>query len=205
MKLGSGIAPGRRADRRAASTSRFGTDGAASNNRIDLFGEMRIRRAARQGGHAAIRRCCPRAAGAARGDALRRARARSRRADRLARRRQGSGRDRRRPVRRSSALPCYDPVSHLVHAVGREAVTDVWVAGSAVVANRVLQTADEAAIAASARLWQERLQMNPARPHGAAASDRAAATSMPASSTSSPRSPISGGIRRARCSGRCTR
>ena len=58
----------------------------------------------------------------------------------------------------SNAEPCYDPVSHLVHAVGREAVTDVWVAGRRVVENRVLQTADEAAIGASARLWQERLK-----------------------------------------------
>ena len=32
------------------------------------------------------------------------------------------------------------------------------VAGKRVVENRVLQTADEAAIAASARLWQERLK-----------------------------------------------
>jgi hypothetical protein len=42
--------------------------------------------------------------------------------------------------------------------VGREAVTDVWVAGRQVVAHRALQTADEAALAASARLWRERLQ-----------------------------------------------
>jgi 5-methylthioadenosine/S-adenosylhomocysteine deaminase len=58
----------------------------------------------------------------------------------------------------SAAEPCYDPVSHLVHAVGREAVTDVWVAGRRIVDNRVLLTADEAAIAAAARLWQERLK-----------------------------------------------
>ena len=54
--------------------------------------------------------------------------------------------------------PCYDPVSHLVHAVGRDAVTDVWIAGRRVVSDRALITADEAAIAARARAWQERLQ-----------------------------------------------
>jgi hypothetical protein len=43
----------------------------------------------------------------------------------------------------SNAEPCYDPVSHLVHAVGREAVTDVWVGGRRIVENRVLQSADE--------------------------------------------------------------
>ena len=56
------------------------------------------------------------------------------------------------------AAPCYDPVSHLVHVVGREAVTDVWVAGQRLVADRVLTTVDEAALFARARLWQERLQ-----------------------------------------------
>jgi 5-methylthioadenosine/S-adenosylhomocysteine deaminase len=54
--------------------------------------------------------------------------------------------------------PCYDPVSHLVHAVGRDAVTDVWVAGRRVVSGGALATADEAAIAARARVWQERLR-----------------------------------------------
>ena len=57
-----------------------------------------------------------------------------------------------------NATPCYDPVSHLVHAVGREAVTDVWVAGHRVVDSRTLTMADEAEILARARSWQERLQ-----------------------------------------------
>ncbi len=38
------------------------------------------------------------------------------------------------------AAPCYDAVSHLVHAVGRDAVTDVWVGGERVVADRRLLT-----------------------------------------------------------------
>jgi hypothetical protein len=42
--------------------------------------------------------------------------------------------------------------------VGREAVTDVWVGGHRVVADRVLTTIDTAALCARARLWQERLQ-----------------------------------------------
>jgi len=54
--------------------------------------------------------------------------------------------------------PCYDPVSHLVHAVGRDAVTDVWVSGRRVVSGRALTTADEAAITARARFWRERLE-----------------------------------------------
>ena len=56
------------------------------------------------------------------------------------------------------AEPCYDPVSHLVHVAGREAVTDVWVDGRRVVAERRLATVDEADVVARARSWQERLQ-----------------------------------------------
>src|SRR5205823_5299893 len=57
-----------------------------------------------------------------------------------------------------TTLPCYDPLSHLVHVAGRECVTDVWIGGAQVVADRELVTADEAAIAARARSWQERLK-----------------------------------------------
>ena len=56
------------------------------------------------------------------------------------------------------AVPCYDPVSHLVHAIGRDAVTDVWVGGRRVVENHVLTTVDEGAIVARARIWQDKLQ-----------------------------------------------
>jgi 5-methylthioadenosine/S-adenosylhomocysteine deaminase len=45
-----------------------------------------------------------------------------------------------------------------VYAVGRENVTDVWVGGKRVVADHRLTTADEGAILARARLWQERMQ-----------------------------------------------
>jgi 5-methylthioadenosine/S-adenosylhomocysteine deaminase len=55
-------------------------------------------------------------------------------------------------------LPCYDPLSHLVHVAGRECVTDVWIDGERIVADGQLVTVDEAPIAARARAWQERLK-----------------------------------------------
>jgi 5-methylthioadenosine/S-adenosylhomocysteine deaminase len=155
MKLGSGIAPVPALIERGVNVA-LGTDGAASNNRIDMFGEMRI---------AAL------LAKAVSGDpsvlaaqqvlsvaTLAGARALGldgeigslvpgKQADIIAVDLSGS-----------NAEPCYDPVSHLVHAVGREAVTDVWVGGRRIVENRVLQTVDEAAVGAAARLWQERLK-----------------------------------------------
>jgi len=155
MKLGCGIAPVAALIQAGVNVA-FGTDGAASNNRVDLFSERRtaaLLAKVATGDPSALP--AQQALGAA---TLSGARAlglnerigsivAGKEADVIAVDLSGS-----------SATPCYDPVSHLVHAVGREAVTDVWVAGRRVVANRVLQTADEAAIVASARLWQERMK-----------------------------------------------
>jgi len=155
MKLGCGIAPVAALIERGVNVA-LGTDGAASNNRIDLFGEMRMAALlakATTGDPSVLP--AQQALGAA---TLSGARALGldgeigslvpgKQADIIAVDLSGS-----------NAEPCYDPVSHLVHAVGREAVTDVWVGGRRVVEDRVLQTADEAAIGAAARLWQERLK-----------------------------------------------
>jgi 5-methylthioadenosine/S-adenosylhomocysteine deaminase len=54
-------------------------------------------------------------------------------------------------------LPIYDAVSHLVNAVSREHVTDVWVGGARLLDSGELQGIDAAAIAARARAWQQRL------------------------------------------------
>ncbi len=54
-------------------------------------------------------------------------------------------------------LPCFDPVSHLVYAAGREHVTHVWVAGRARVAGRRLVDLDEQDLQDKARWWQKRL------------------------------------------------
>jgi len=155
MKLGAGIAPVAALLAGGVNVA-LGTDGAASNNRLDLFAELRIAALlakvatgdpsvlpARQALEVAT-------LGGARALGL----------DEVI----GSlvpGKLADVVAVDFSALdlsPCYDPVSHLVHAVGRDAVTDVWVAGRRIVSNRALATADEAAIAARARSWQERLQ-----------------------------------------------
>jgi 5-methylthioadenosine/S-adenosylhomocysteine deaminase len=155
MKLGSGIAPVSALLAQGVNVA-LGTDGAASNNRLDLFGEMHV---------AAL------LAKVATGDPAVAPAQRTLGAATLAGAR-ALGLDREIgslvagkqadvvavDLSALEATPCYDPVSHLVHAVGRDAVTDVWVGGRHVVRNRVLATADAAAIVARARLWQERLQ-----------------------------------------------
>jgi 5-methylthioadenosine/S-adenosylhomocysteine deaminase len=54
-------------------------------------------------------------------------------------------------------LPIYDPVSQLVYAGGREQVTDVWVAGQQLLRDRRLTTLDGEDIVERARHWQARI------------------------------------------------
>jgi 5-methylthioadenosine/S-adenosylhomocysteine deaminase len=53
--------------------------------------------------------------------------------------------------------PCYDPLSHLVYACGREHVTHVWVGGATVLEDRALVGLDLRELEKRARLWQTRL------------------------------------------------
>jgi 5-methylthioadenosine/S-adenosylhomocysteine deaminase len=53
--------------------------------------------------------------------------------------------------------PCFDPVSHLIYAAGREHVSHVWVAGRAVVVDHVLQTVDVAEVSAATHEWGGRI------------------------------------------------
>lgn len=56
--------------------------------------------------------------------------------------------------------PVYNPVSHIVYTADRTMVTNVWVAGRRVLKNRVLTTLDESALLDQARHWGERLREN---------------------------------------------
>jgi 5-methylthioadenosine/S-adenosylhomocysteine deaminase len=126
LKLASGFAP-IEALRAAGVNICLGTDGAASNNRLDIFTEMRTaallakavaRNAEAMPEHAALRAAT---LGGARALGLG-ARIGSiepgKRADLVA-----------VALRAPELVPCYDPVSHLVYAAGREHVTHVWVDG----------------------------------------------------------------------------
>jgi 5-methylthioadenosine/S-adenosylhomocysteine deaminase len=55
-------------------------------------------------------------------------------------------------------FPCYDPVSHLVYSVGREHVSDVWVAGRIRVENGQLIENNEAGLIKTALLWQNKIR-----------------------------------------------
>lgn len=53
--------------------------------------------------------------------------------------------------------PLYDPVSHIVYCANRNQVTHTWVAGKALMRNRQLTTLDESALLATAQVWQQKI------------------------------------------------
>ena len=54
-------------------------------------------------------------------------------------------------------LPCYDPISHLVYAAGRQNVSHVWVAGELAVEDGVLTRPELRAVHKLAAQWQRRI------------------------------------------------
>lgn len=60
-------------------------------------------------------------------------------------------------LRDLATRPCYDPVSHLVYACGREHVSHVWVAGRALVVDGALARVDQRALEKRIALWQNKL------------------------------------------------
>jgi len=53
--------------------------------------------------------------------------------------------------------PVYHPVSQIVYAASRQQITDVWVAGKQLLKQRKLLTLDEQEILAKAKAWQEKI------------------------------------------------
>src|SRR6202008_2985102 len=137
LKLASGFAPVD-AMLKSGINVALGTDGAASNNRLDLFTEMRtaalLAKAVARDAEAMPAQAALRAAtlGGARALGLG-ARIGSieagKRADLVA-----------VALRAPELAPCYDPISHLVYAAGREHVTHVWVDGELRVRDAEIQS-----------------------------------------------------------------
>jgi len=136
LKLASGFAP---VDSmlKANLNVALGTDGAASNNRLDVLTEMRTaallakavaRDAQALPAHAALRAAT---LGGARALGL---------GGRIGSIEPGKRADLAAVALRGPELaPCYDPVSHLVYAAGREHVTHVWVDGKLQVRDGALE------------------------------------------------------------------
>ncbi len=156
LKLGSGIAP--IAHFAAAGINvGLGTDGAASNNRLDLLGEVRLAALLAKGtsmqatalpAHEALAMATLNGAKALGLDHEIGSIAVGKAADLVA-----------LDLSSIETSPCYDVVSHLVYACGREHVTHVWVDGELLLEERRLTRLDEAAVRANALQWRDRLRV----------------------------------------------
>ncbi|TAL74634.1 MAG: TRZ/ATZ family hydrolase [Rhodanobacter sp.] len=154
LKLASGFCPAEKL-RRAGVNLALGTDGCASNNDLDMFGEMRtaalLAKAVAQDASAFDAAFALHAAtlGSAKAIGLD-ARIGSieigKQADLAA-------------VRLSDieTQPLFHVASQLVYAAGRRQVSDVWIAGKRKLADRVLVDMDLDAIGARTRAWRERI------------------------------------------------
>lgn len=154
LKLASGFAPVATLLAHGVNVG-LGTDGAASNNRLDLLQEMRTAAliAKAVAGNAAAMpagealRCATLGGARALGlDQLIGSIVPGKAADLCA-----------VSLGNPETQPCYDPMSQLVYACGREHVTHVWVGGTPVVEDRALVGLDPRELEKRARLWQTRL------------------------------------------------
>ncbi len=157
LKLGSGIAPTTRM-RELGINVGIGTDGAASNNRLDLLSEARTAALLAKGSSGDAEVWSARdtlyamTMGGARALGL---------ADRIGSIEPGKQADLVAiDLRAPEVTPVFDPVSQLIHAAGRERVREVWVAGQHVVRKRQLAREDAAVrlseVVGRCRLWHNR-------------------------------------------------
>lgn len=154
LKLGSGIAPITDLLKRGVNVG-LGTDGAASNNRLDLFQEMRLAALLAKGStgdaaalpaHQALRMATLNGATALGLDTEVGSIKPGKLADLCA-------------VELSSldVSPCFDPISHLVYSSGREHISHVWVAGKCCVERGELTFASQNDLKNSVSLWQNKV------------------------------------------------
>lgn len=154
LKLASGFCPAEKF-RKAGVNLAIGTDGCASNNDLDMFGEMRT--AAQLAKAVAGDAAAFDAAFALRAATLNGARALGLE-EKIGSIEPGKQAD-LAAVRLSDieSQPMFHLASQLVYATGRHQVTDVWIAGRRKLADRQLPDIDVDGMLARTRAWRERL------------------------------------------------
>ncbi|CAK0750545.1 5-methylthioadenosine/S-adenosylhomocysteine deaminase [Gammaproteobacteria bacterium] len=154
LKLASGLCPVARLAETGVNVA-LGTDGAASNNDLDLLGEMRT--AALMGKFAAQDASALSAASVLRMATRGGARALGLEGE-IGSLEPGKAAD---VVAIDLSLletqPVYNPISQLVYAASRRQVREVWIAGRRVLADGRLTTLNEAALVQNARVWRDRI------------------------------------------------
>ncbi len=155
LKLASGFCPVHKL-RTAGVNVALGTDGAASNNDLDLFGEMRTAALLAKGvsgdaralpAHEALRTATLAGAQALGLDTEIGTLVKGKSADFIA-----------VDLGGLAAQPVYSVLSQLVYASGRDQVTHTYVAGRALLRDGVLTTLNESAILSKATEWRTKIK-----------------------------------------------
>jgi 5-methylthioadenosine/S-adenosylhomocysteine deaminase len=156
LKLASGIAP-IKAMLDAGVNVGVGTDGCASNNRLDMLAETRLASLLQKGlsgdaaalpAHQALEMATLNAAKALGWENEIGSLVPNKAADMVA-----------IDLGSLETKPVYDPESHLFHAASREHVTHSWVNGELLLDNRVLTKYDVQELHSKAALWQQRFSI----------------------------------------------
>ena len=155
LKLASGFAPVSRLLGAGVNVA-LGTDGAASNNRLDLFQEMRTAAllakavsadAGAMPAHQALHAATLAGARALGIDGIAGSILPGKAADLVA-----------VEMRPPELAPCFDPLSQLVYAAGREHVSHVWVAGELLVDGGYFTNSELRGLDTRFELWQNSLR-----------------------------------------------
>ncbi len=155
MKLASGFAPITSLLNQGINVG-LGADGAASNNRLDIFAEMRLAALLAKAesnqadvlpAHQALRMATLNGANALGLGDITGSLVIGKVADITA-----------VDFSDFELSPCYDPISHLVYTAGREHVSHVWVSGRILLNDKQLTTLDQFELKQRAAFWRERIQ-----------------------------------------------
>jgi 5-methylthioadenosine/S-adenosylhomocysteine deaminase len=157
LKLASGICPVAALTEAGVNVA-LGTDGAASNNDLDMLGEMRTAGLLAKGSSG-------KAAAMPAEQVLAMATINGARAlgldDDLGSLEPGKLADMICiDLNRLATQPVYNPISQIIYAASRDQVTDVWVAGKPLLTQGQLTTLNESAILKQSQAWRDRIGHN---------------------------------------------
>jgi 5-methylthioadenosine/S-adenosylhomocysteine deaminase len=155
MKLASGICPVNTLNKMHLNVA-LGTDSVASNNDLDMLGEMRSATmlskistldATSLNTSETLRLATLNGAKALQIESITGSLIKGKAADFIA-----------IQLNDIESLPLYDPLVQMIYSASRHQVTDVWVAGKQLMKNRMLLTLDEAALKEKAQRWGQLIQ-----------------------------------------------
>jgi 5-methylthioadenosine/S-adenosylhomocysteine deaminase len=155
LKLASGFCPVQALVKAGVNVA-LGTDGAASNNNLDMLEEMRIAALLAKGvsgeataipAHTALRMATLNGAKALGVEARTGSLVAGKAADMTA-----------IDLSAISSQPVYDPLSQIIYTATRDQVSDVWVNGRRLLAKHQLTSLNEAALRDKAVLWHDKIK-----------------------------------------------